>query len=259
MSVFAGHAGATNCLAPDPLTVTTTEGLVDAVTPGGVCTAASGDTITVVAGNYSPSAPLTITQSNLTIVGPQTGFPGAVIAGGNNTAGTRDIIDVAPTGSLTLRNVSLRGADSAATAGINDQAGSTLLIENSDVQGNNTTGVGVEDSATVTIRNSTVAFNSFGNVSGGVNVAGTLHVFNSTIVQNDYGLGFLGGTADVTNTIVANNTASGLGDCALGAPSSSVKSFDTDGSSGLDLGSHNPQLGTLASNGGSTLSFAPNP
>src|SRR5262245_62909567 len=96
MSVFAGHAGATNCLAPDPLTVTTTEGLVDAVTTGGACTAGDGDTITLVAGNYSPSAPLTITQSNLTIVGPQTGFPGVVLAGGNNTSGTRDRMDVNP-------------------------------------------------------------------------------------------------------------------------------------------------------------------
>src|SRR5262249_25835627 len=102
------------------------------------------------------------------------------------------------------------------------------------------------------------AFNSAGGVSGGVNAAGTVHIFNSTVFGNDYGIGFLGGNVDTTNTMVVNNSGPVAGDCAGGGPTSN-HSFDSDGSCGMDLGSHAPHLAPLAANGGSTLSLRPLP
>src|SRR5262249_30253152 len=88
-----GYAHATDCAGPDPLTATTDNGLKDIVNTGGTCTAANGDTVTIAPGLYAPDAPLTVTQTNLTIQGPQSGA-GVVILGSNNGAGTKDIIDV---------------------------------------------------------------------------------------------------------------------------------------------------------------------
>src|SRR5262245_21832115 len=103
-----GLARAANC------SVATTAQLEDALTPGGTCTAGDNDTITLAAADYASTGPLVVTQHNLTIVGPQSpvGGRGAIISGGNSTAGTQETIDVKgdtnPTASLTLRNVSVR-------------------------------------------------------------------------------------------------------------------------------------------------------
>src|SRR5262249_3231483 len=124
-----------------------------------VINASSGDTIVMAAGNYAPSAPLTITQSNLTIVGPQSGFPGAVVTGTNNPSGTQDLFDVGVGASLTLENVSLRTVSTNATAAI--VVDGALDLENSDAQGNNNVVVRSNIGASVVIRNSTIALNTF--------------------------------------------------------------------------------------------------
>src|SRR5262245_56425603 len=69
-----------------------------------------------------------------------------------------------------------------------------------------------------------------------------------------------GGTAELTNAIVANSPG---GNCPGGPVTSSVKSFDNSpagdpNACGLDLPSKNPLLNPLATNGGgTTLSEAP--
>jgi hypothetical protein len=215
-----------------------------------VIDATNGDTIVMAAGNYAPSAPLTITHSNLTIVGPQSGFPGVVITGTNDTAGTQDLFDVGVGASLTLRNVSLRTVSTGATAAI--VVDGSLDLENSDAQGNNNVVVRSNIGASVVVRNSTIALNTFSSTAAAVDVQGDVKLFDDTIVGNDYGIAMDGGTAELVNTIVSGNA---LGDCPSGGVTSSVRSLDTDGSCGVQI-TANPKLGNLQANGGSTQSEA---
>jgi hypothetical protein len=246
--------------------VSSTQQLVNAVV-----SANSGDTIELAAGNYTPTAPLTVSNvTGVTIEGPQTGSPGAIIAGFQDLAGTQDLIDVQSGASLTLRNLSLRGTGAGASFGaVYAAGGSTVVIENSEISGNNATGIVADAGSDVTIRNSTIALNSHGGSTGGIGALGTVHVFSSTIAQNDFGIDLAAdSTVEVVNSIVADNKAASApdqlftGDCALtGTPLSftSVKSFDTDGKCHFDLPSREPLLGPFNPNGGSTLSFAPLP
>ena len=225
-----------------------------------VIAAESGDTIVLAAGTYSPTAPLEIAAgiTGLTIQGPQNG-PGAVLSGLlNDSTGTQDILDVDALASVTVKNISFRDASFGSTAAI-DVNGS-LDLENSYAEGPNLDLfskplIRVETGGTAVIRNSTINSDDESNGSdvGVENSGGAVQIFNSTITGNNIGIITSGtGTVELTNTIVAGNNV----DCD--APvTSSVKSFDTDGTCGLDLPSANPQLDELATNGGSTLNRAP--
>src|SRR5262249_42213221 len=139
------------------ISVSTTEQLAAAFV-----TANSGDVIELAAGNYAPSAPLRLSGvTNVTLSGPSSGTDEAVILGGLDTSGTRDLIDVDSNASLTIRNVSLRGADSAASGAVVALPGASVTLEKSDIQANNTSAVVANGGATVTVTNSTLAFNTF--------------------------------------------------------------------------------------------------
>jgi hypothetical protein len=232
-----------------------------------VNTAQNGDTIVLAGGvTFSPGATLNVTQSNLTITGPTSGS-GATITGGNVTtpgfSGADDIIDIEPNASLTLENLTVTGALSSGSGGSSgiDVFGS-LDMENVGASGNSNAVIRIEFSdgvgadGTAVIRNSTIANNSFSDSATAVDVFGDAKLFNTTLDHNDTGVFMDGGTAELTNTIVANSKD---GNCPGGPVTSSVKSFDTDGQCGLDLPSANPQLNPLATNGGTTLSEAPKP
>jgi len=141
--------------------------------------------------------------------------------------------------------------------------------------GNSGAGVLVNTSS-VLIIDSTISGNdapSSGRVGGGIAVFGdkdfalaTLVVRNSTIFGNsaagEGGGIFLsedGSTVEISNSVIANNSG---GDCSM-AMSSLGWNLDSDGSCGLtstgDLPSSDPDLGSLALNGGATLNFLPNP
>jgi hypothetical protein len=210
--------------------------------------AQSGDTVVLAAGNYSPGAPLTINLSNLTIAGPQTGFPGVVVSGTNDTAGTQDIFDIGPAASVTIQNVSIRGASSGATGAV--VVDGSLDLENSDAQGNNNIVLKINGNAVV--RNSTIALNTFAASAAAADVTGDLKLFDDTINGNDVGVFLDGGTVEATNTIVSNN---GGGDCPGGGFSSSVRNLDTDGTCGAQI-TANPRLSNLQANGGSTQNYA---
>jgi hypothetical protein len=226
-----------------------------------LATAQAGDTLTLAPGTYSPSPNgLTITQNNLTITGPTSG-PGATISGGavsapNPDSGANDPIDVVGS-SFSLENVTITGAQSPGQGGAAaiDDLGSVDL-ENDAFLGNSNIVVLVNPGATATIRNTTIANNSFSGSATAVDTFGDVQIFNTTIDHNDAGIFMDGGTAELTNTIVSHNST---GDCPGGPVTSSVKSFDTNATCGLDLPSTDPKLGTPNLNGGTTDNEAPQP
>jgi CSLREA domain-containing protein len=130
-----------------------------------------------------------------------------------------------------------------------------------------------ESSNTLTVRNSTLSGNSARAAGGGIhnNSPGTLTVRNSTLWGNsateDFGTGGSissnGGSATLKNTIVANSPSGG--NCS-GTVTNGGYNLDSDGSCGFGTTNHslsgttdnplNPQLGSLANNGGPTLTHA---
>ena len=77
------------------------------------------------------------------------------------------------------------------------------------------------------------------------------------------GLFALGGTVNVTGTIIANNSADLHADVSAAVVSQGFNLIgNTTGATGFiwsDLLNVNPMLGSLANNGGSTLTLAPQP
>ncbi|HNO92799.1 MAG TPA: choice-of-anchor Q domain-containing protein, partial [Anaerolineales bacterium] len=114
------------------------------------------------------------------------------------------------------------------------------------------------NSGTGTVTNSTFSGNTTGLGGGGIYNYGTLTVRNSTVsgnVATSFGGGiFNDRTLNYTNTLIANSTG---GDCVnnLGTVDTNTKNLVEDGGCSAGL-SGDPNLGTLASNGGSTQTFA---
>jgi hypothetical protein len=209
----------------------------------------AGDTLVLAPGNYTPSATLEVAH-NVTLVGPASGA-GAAISGGSvktggSVSGANNTIDVDPGVTLTLENVTLTGglsSSNGASAAL-DVFG-TLDMENAAAEGNSNIVIKVEPTGVATIRNSTIANNNFSDSAVAVDVGGDAMLFNVTIDHNDEGVFMDGGTAELTNTIVANSvakTTTNNANCPGGVVTKSTNSFDTDGSCGLDLPSANPLL-----------------
>jgi hypothetical protein len=147
-------------------------------------------------------------------------------------------------------------------------------------------GGGIDVTASsVTVVNSTISGNDVGAAAasegGGIWVgsytnypAGTLHLINSTVAGNTT-TGQGGGIAvwadspaanppvvDSVNTIAANNTAPGGGNCWIGAGSITSLGYNMENtntcsfSQATDHPNTNPQLGPLANNGGPTATHA---
>jgi CSLREA domain-containing protein len=207
--------------------------------------------------NFQPSlSPATITLgSQLTI----TDSAGLVIDGGSAkiTVSGNNALRVFEVGTPTVSGVKLT---------LNN-----LTVAN----GRAILGGGIlnESSNTLTVRNSTLSGNSARAAGGGIhnNSPGTLTVRNSTLWGNsateDFGTGGSissnGGSATLKNTIVANSPSGG--NCS-GTVTNGGYNLDSDGSCGFGTTNHslsgttdnplNPQLGSLANNGGPTLTHA---
>jgi CSLREA domain-containing protein len=207
--------------------------------------------------NFQPSlSPATITLgSQLTI----TDSAGLVIDGGSAkiTVSGNNAVRVFEVGTPTVSGVKLT---------LNN-----LTVAN----GRAILGGGIlnESSNTLTVRNSTLSGNSARAAGGGIhnNSPGTLTVRNSTLWGNsateDFGTGGSissnGGSATLKNTIVANSPSGG--NCS-GTVTNGGYNLDSDGSCGFGTTNHslsgttdnplNPQLGSLANNGGPTLTHA---
>ncbi len=155
--------------------------------------------------------------------------------------------------------------------------GAKLTLNNLTVaNGRSILGGGIlnESSNTLTVSNSTLSGNSANYAGGGIhnNSPGTLTVSNSTLSGNsvtdvDYGKGggisSNGGSVTLKNTIVANSPSGGS---CYGTITNGGYNLDSDGSCGFGTTNHSlsgttdtpldPQLGSLANNGGPTLTHA---
>jgi len=164
------------------------------------------------------SGAFTITLNNLTIQG---GDPGGSNAGGGilNTGGT-----------LTLNNCVIDGNTTGSSAnghggGISHSG--TLIINNSTLKNNDGGTFGKAGAiyivaGTATLTNCTVHNNSCGNNGGGIYAdnSSTLNLVNCTIVNNNTsfnnpgfatgGVYYNQGVLNMTNTILANNTSTGI-------------------------------------------------
>ncbi|MEA5417698.1 CHAT domain-containing protein [Spirulina sp. CCNP1310] len=167
----------------------------------------------------------TVTLTNLTIEGGNSGNPGAGILNTNsgntvlrnlavqnnrslNTAG-----GISNEGILTLQNSTVRNntADSRA-GGIDNRPGGTLTVINSEISGNESlvtfggAGGGLSNYGTATVQNSIVSNNrSTGASGGGITNDGTINIIGTTVQGNISG-NYGGGLFNRTNATLINST-----------------------------------------------------
>ena len=148
----------------------------------------------------------------------------------------------------------------------------TLTLVNCTISGNSAfNGGGIENIfGTMTAINSTFSNNIANTSGGGIMNDGTLTLTNSTLTNNSANFSdptFAGGgirngdgySATIINTIIGSNSAGN--DCAGSSGTTSLGyNIDSDGTCGFtetsDIPSVDPLLGTLADNGGPTLTHA---
>jgi hypothetical protein len=221
-------------LTLDDLTVTGGSGsLSDETTVGSGGGIDNAGTLTVIDS--------TIAKNTVQAIGASSG--GGVA---NESGGTATITD------STISDNTVEGAEESANGGGIDNRG-TLTITNSTITGNSVSsddaafggGLATEDSGTTTITGSTIAGNKAEGLPGG------------------YG-GGISGPATVGATIVADNTEFFGYECET--PLTSVGynlTNDPTKSCGLTLATDkwykNPDLGSLAANGGPTQTLLPAP
>lgn len=165
-------------------------------------------------------------------------------------------------GTVTVTVTTISGNQTGnAGAGVFTTNGTFTLTE-STLSGNvaNNFGGGIYNRDALILTNSTVSGNITRALSGGgIYSSGKVTIINSTISDNsatEYGGGIFG-TAELINTIIANNPSGG--DCS-GKITSLGHNLDSDGTCNLteptDLPNTNPLLGPLRQNGGPTFTQA---
>ncbi|HEX5983876.1 MAG TPA: choice-of-anchor Q domain-containing protein, partial [Solirubrobacterales bacterium] len=162
---------------------------------------------------------------------------------------------------LTLRGVAVEDNEREAAGG-GIQSNGPLTIDSSFIGFNRTNGSSggaIQANSSVTLLNSTVAWNS-SKGNGGINGNGAVAATNSTVVFNsseESGVGVKGSPLTVRNSIVAGNeNSTGTFNCfsvtefvSLGG---NVSDDATCGTGATDRPNVNPLLGTLALHGGTT-------
>ena len=226
-------------------------------------------------GGIASNGTLTLTNS---IVSGNTGRNGGI---GSSVGSSGD--------TLTLTNSTVSGnTGSTGGGGIYNFSGTATLL-NSTVSGNTATGNdgggGIINQGTISLTNSTVSGNTATDGRGGGIInrgRATLNLISVTVAYNSARVGggvfntfdlintINTGTANLFNTIVANNTTSGSAPDFSG-PISPASSFNligngaemtgiTNGTGGNQVGTAanpiDPKLGSLALNGGTTLTHA---
>ena len=173
-------------------------------------------------------------------------------------------------GTLTVTESTVQGNSTGGTGGGIATEGTTTITQ-STLSGNSAVddGGGFHNTRTAIIINSTVSGNwttGAGSSGGGIfnQTGASLELVNNTIAQNvavARGGGIdTGGTANITNTIIAGNTATS-GPDVYGTVTSQGYNLigeeaDNTGWSGNDLLNTDPLLGPLEDNGGPTFTHA---
>ena len=234
-------------IAVDGTTCNLVDGIIAANTDTSIggCTAGSGAD-TLVLANSSIHTLTSVYGTDLT------GLPAVsstITISGNGSTVQRDgaapffgLLEVGPTGNLTVRDLTLRGGVAPASAplgggvfnffgtltlinstlsgnsafdsggGVFNTANALLTLINSTISGNSApVGGGVANQGNATVTNSTLSGNSVGGSGGGVINGGNLTVTNSTLSGNSATAG--GGVANtgaitLNRTLVSGNTAS---------------------------------------------------
>ncbi|BDV44551.1 fibronectin type III [Geotalea uraniireducens] len=249
----------------------------DAVTfAGGL----NGQTITLVSS-------LTI-DKDLTISGPGAGQ--LTLSGGNAV----QLFQVAAGTSFTLEKLTLADGSAVTGGALSDNATATTAISGCVFSGNSATATGGAISAAGTITVSDTLFRNNSAASGGAIATGaTLSLTNVTISDNSAtaqggGIANSGGAATLVNVTVANNNATTLGGgIAVAGGTLAIKNSIVAGNSAAtgpdiagtvtsqgynliqdsagatitgdstgNLTGQDPLLGTLADNGGPTMTMA---
>jgi len=285
------------------LTVTNTNDSGAGSLRDALASAGAGDTIEFsVSGTITLASQLTISQ-NLTING--TGK--SIIIDGNNayrvfcvTAATVNFIALTiqhgqtgetcgsntnfgggiynDVGTMNITNSILSANQSISFGGAIFNGVGTMNITNSTLSGNSAadSGGGIyNDVGTMNITNSTLSGNSTPiSRGGGIYSLGTLKLLNSTLSGNSSseggGIYYRKGTAEVQNTIIAENTGIGPNLYNKGPSFTSLGNNligDDDGGNGFTNGVNgdlvgdsisplDPLLGALSNNGGTTQTMA---
>ncbi|HVX13123.1 MAG TPA: DUF4214 domain-containing protein [Pirellulales bacterium] len=209
----------------------------------------SGDTIDVAAGTYDESV---IIQTPLTLNGADVNATTTI----QPPSGDSGSVGVSTSGTVNISGFTISGGPLGVLQG-------TVNVSNCTIENSNNTFGGVFSEGTLTLSDSTVSNNSSPAGAGGINnLGGSLTLIDSTITQNS-GLvggvlslptaqdgsmtitgctivgntgtevgglsnGIQGSTADVANTIIAANTATGSGANGEIAIPDVVGSFSTD-------------------------------
>ncbi|MGP0066466.1 MAG: choice-of-anchor Q domain-containing protein [Isosphaeraceae bacterium] len=245
----------------------------------------SGNTA-ATGGGIDNAGTLTLTDASIMTNSASTGSGGGLDneSGGSTTVSYSTVqgnsakaggggIDNNSTLSISISTIASNTAG-VNGGGIGDESGAALTLTNSTVSGNSATGSGggLSVAGSASLSDATIANNKGGTGGGGVYSTGILTVVNATIADNNIsssgsggGLDAAKGTAALFNTIVASNTSgTSTNNNAAGslAPTSVNNLFGAGGSGGLGAYNGNlinvtsPDLGTLANNGGPTLTIA---
>jgi CSLREA domain-containing protein len=258
------------------------EALVSANTDGAdpnsdACAPGSGtDTIVLPAGTYARTeagvlevtSPLSIDPTGVVVIDGAESFP---------------LFSVSATGSLTMADLTVRRGRSAGGGGLYNDGG-TVTLERVTFEANisnDNDGAGIyNNGGTLTVRNSTFSGNrSVRNGGGLFNGGGTATLNNVTLAGNvadsdasgdgdGGGIFNDAGTTAASNTLIGDNTDGSTGgspkapDCAGTIQSGGYNLIEDVGGctiAGVTTGNlinRNPQLFSLADNGGSTPTHA---
>jgi hypothetical protein len=232
--------------------------------------ATAGDSISFsVTGTISLSSGALSINKNLTITGPSGGI---AISGG-----TLSGVIAVTSGTVTLQKLTLQDGSAANGGGLNISVGVNVSLDQCTISGNksSSTGGGIYNYGTLGMTNCTVSGNQTtgaGTKGGGIANLANLTMVNCTVTKNTAitsggGLYVNNGSTDSTNilnSIISDNTPSGssIDDAGIGGflsfgynlVGNNPNSIFT--TSGGDIISNAPGLGSLASNGGPTQTHA---
>jgi CSLREA domain-containing protein len=215
---------------------------------------ADADTIVfVVSGTITLTSPLPVISEELTIDGSG---QKVTISGGS----IERIVTVNSNVKLTIHTITFKdGSDNVQGGAIFNNG--TLVITNSTFINNKApVGGAIYNSNVLEVSNSTFSGNSATSSYGGgiYNALGAMSLYNSTFSANSAtisGGGIYnanGAIMNYANTIIANSAG---GDCINAGQISTNTNNLVEDNSCAATSSGDPKLGTLADNGGSTLTF----
>jgi CSLREA domain-containing protein len=192
----------------------------------------------------------------------------------DQTAASR-VIDIAPSGNLTVANLTIQGGASTEGGGGIRNLGTLTLAGVTLTQNTAVDGGGLFNDGTATLRNVTISGNQATTNGGGLYNSGTATLNNVTIAENTAdsdqdgtgnggGIFIQAGTVTISNSIVGNNRDQSTGgnprhpDCSGTLTSGGynlIENVDGCALAGIAAGNitgKDPQLFPLADNGGPT-------